>query len=170
MTATARVLSVAAAAILTAALARPSGGPAGDALVFAVPAAQPTTDLTSGQLREICLGHITRWKDGRRIALAIRPSATPAGQAFLRLVVRMSDIDFSQIWLGIIFRGEAAASPRVLQSSQDVKRFLARSPGGLAFLLASERESPDPTIRLLSLDQARPDEPSYPFRLSSKGP
>jgi ABC-type phosphate transport system substrate-binding protein len=161
----ARVLLAAAATISCAATIRFAAGAPTDSLVFAVPVRQSTTKLSSAELRQICLGRITRWKDGRRIALAIRPSATRAGRAFFDRVVQMSDIDFSQNWLGIIFRGEAAASPRVLGSSEEVKRFLLRSPGGLAFLLASELDPEDSSVRLLSLDGARPDDASYAFRL-----
>jgi ABC-type phosphate transport system substrate-binding protein len=161
----ARVLLAAAATILPATDVRSAAGSPSDALVFVVSARRPTTRLSSAELRQISLGRITRWKDGRRIVLAIRPAATPAGGAFFDHVVQMSDIDFSQNWLGIIFRGEATAPPRVLKSSEEVKRFLSKSSDALAYLLASELEPGDTSIRRLIIDGVRPDEPSYPLRL-----
>jgi len=77
----------------------------------------------------------------------------------------MSDIDFSRIWLGIIFRGEAMSSPRVLESADDVRRFLARSPDALSFALESEL-SPDASIRSLRVDGVESADASYPFRIS----
>ncbi|MGH9441629.1 MAG: hypothetical protein ACRD16_05100 [Thermoanaerobaculia bacterium] len=137
----------------------------GEALVFAVSAQQAPSGLSSAEVRQIFLGRVTRWKGGRRIALGIRPAATEAGREFFDRVVHMSEIDFTQHWLGIIFRGEAPVSPRLLKSSQDVKQFLIKDGGGLAFLLSSEVTAKDSGIRVLLLDGARADERSYPFRL-----
>jgi hypothetical protein len=146
---------------------RPAGAAArSDALVFVVSARQPTTKaLSSAELRQIFAGRMTRWKGGRRILLAMRPPTTPAGRAFFEDVVRMSDIDFSRLWLGIIFRGEAISSPRVLESKDDVERFLARSPDGLSFLLSSEKGNAE-KLRALIVDGLAPDDGSYPFRIS----
>lgn len=143
---------------------RPGGAARSDPLVFVVSSRQPTKALSSAELRQTFVGRITRWKDGRRIELAIRPSKTPAGRAFFARVVQMSDIDFSQNWLGIIFRGEAMSSPRVVETRGDVDRFLARFSDGLSFLLASEL-TPEPTIRALQVDGLSPDDSSYPFRI-----
>ena len=154
-------IALAAAALLAG--LRPAAG-SGDAVVFAVSSEQKTTQLSSADLKQMYLGRITRWKGGRRVTLAIRPPGSGPGRAFFDHVLRMSDIDFSQHWLGVIFRGEVDASPRVLDTRQDIQKFLQRSPGGLAFLLASEIEA-DSSWKLLSLDGARPGDASYPYRI-----
>ena len=142
---------------------RPAGAVRSDALVFVVSAKRPTKALSSADLRQIFVGRLTRWKEGRRILLATRPATTAAGRAFFENAVKMSDIDFSRLWLGIIFRGEAMSSPRVLESRDDVERFLGQYPDGLSFLVASEA-APGKKIRALLVDGLSPDDPAYPFR------
>ncbi len=164
-----RFLAAAAAAALLG-----IGGPAaaplpaadrGEALVFAVSARQPAASFSSVELRRIFLGEITRWKSGRRIALAIPPARGRAGRTFYDRVVRMSDIDYSQAWLGVVFRGEAAASPRVIATGEEMKKLLARSPDTLGVLLESDLDPGDTTLHALAIDGFAPGSPSYPFRL-----
>jgi len=153
------------AILLAAAASRVSGAPPSDALVFVVARGRSETGVSSGDLRRIYLGQITRWKDGRRIALAVRPSTTRAGKIFFDRVVEVSEIDFSRRWLGILFRGDAMSAPRVVSGAEDLKRFLERAPDGLGFLLASEGDARDPSIRVLTVDGSAPGAPGYPYRL-----
>jgi hypothetical protein len=111
------------------------------------------------------LGQITRWRDGHRIVLAVRPAATPAGKTFFDRVVEISEIDFSRLWLGILFRGDAVNAPRVVSGVEDLKRFLARTPDALGFLLASEWDVRDPSIHAWVVDGSAPGSPAYPYRL-----
>lgn len=135
-----------------------------DALVF-VSRHGPETGVSSRDLRRIYLGQTTRWRDGHRIVLAVRPATTPAGKAFFDRVVQISEIDFSRLWLGILFRGDAASAPRVVSGADDLKRFLARTPDALGFLLASDWDARDTSIRAWAVDGALPGTPAYPYRL-----
>ena len=153
------------AILLVAAASRASGTPPSDALVFVVARGRSETRVSSGDLRRIYLGQITRWKDGRRIALAVRPSTTRAGKFFFDHVVEVSEIDFSRRWLGIMFRGDAMNAPRVVSGVEDLKRFLERDPDALGFLLASEWDAKDPSIHAWTVDGSPPGAPAYPYRL-----
>jgi hypothetical protein len=152
---------VLAASVLSATPARAET----DRLVFLGNPRAGTVSVSSGDLRRIYLGQITRWPNRRKIVLAVRPAGSPAGRAFFRRVVGMTDIDFSQLWLGIIFRGEAAIAPRVEPSRTDVTAFLRREPGGLAFLLESEMDTGAPVGSVLEIDGKRPADPGYAFDL-----
>ncbi len=57
------------------------------------------------------------------------------------------------------------SSPRVLESKDDVERFLARSPDGLSFLLSSEKGNAE-KVQPLLVDGLSPNDASYPFRIS----
>lgn len=151
------------AILVSASLPRAAPAAASNALVFVVSAHSRTTALSSSDLRRIYLGQITRWPDHRQILLAVRPSSTVAGQAFFDRVVQMSEIDFSQRWLGIVFRGEAATSPRLLDSGQAVARFLSQNKDGLAYALLRELDSAEAAVRPLTIDGARAGDPAYPF-------
>jgi hypothetical protein len=150
-------------ALAALAALRPADAARPRVVIFVVSARQEAPVLSTTDLRQIFLGRITRWKSGQRIQLATRPESTPAGRAFFERVVEMSDIDYSRLWLGIIFRGEAMSSPRVLPSPGDVLRFLARVPDGLSFLLDSELPA-GTAVRPLRIDGRSFEDPSYPFR------
>ena len=154
--------TLAAALLLTATLVAPQAHR--DTLVFIVSTQQTTTTLSATDLRNIYLGRMTRWKNGHRIAAIVRPSSTDAERAFLARLVRMSDIDFSQHWLGLIFRGEAPSPPQVIASADGVRKAVAANPDSIAFLLTSELPGGDDRpIRTLLIDGKAPNEPGYPF-------
>jgi ABC-type phosphate transport system substrate-binding protein len=154
--------TLAAALLLTATLIAPPAHR--DPLVFIVSAQQTTTTLSAADLRNIYLGRMTRWKNGHRIAVIVRPATSDAERAFLARLVRMSDIDFSQHWLGVIFRGEAPSPPQVIASAESVEKAVAANPDSIAFLLTSETLAEDDrSIRILTVDGQAPSEARYPF-------
>jgi len=138
--------------------------PRRDALVFITSRSQTTTSLSTAELRNIFLGRTTRWKNGRRILVIVRPATTPAGRDFLDRVVRMSEIDFSQDWLAAVFRGQVSSAPRVVASTDAVRKAIAGNANAIAFVLRSELVVEDETsIRILAVDGKTPDDASYPF-------
>ncbi len=153
---------LALALILLGGVRASAGAPGRENLVFVAGKGRPAPSISSADLRRIWLGRTTRWPDGRRIVLAVRPASTPAGRFFYGKVIDMSEIDFSRLWLGILFRGDAESAPRVIGPADEVRRFLARVPDGLAFLLSSEV---DRDTKPLRLDGREPGEPGYPYRI-----
>jgi hypothetical protein len=138
--------------------------PRKDALVFAC-GNRTAPAISSADLRRIFLGRTTRWPDGRRIVLAVRPGSTAAGRAFYARIVEMSEIDFSRLWLGNLFRGDVDSAPRVIGPPDEVRRFLAQTPDGLTVLLASEIDPRDTAIRPVPVDGRLPGAPGYPYPL-----
>ena len=138
-----------------------------DALVFVAGPAHRGAALSSSMLRNVGLGRVTRWPDGRRIVLAVRPGSTAAGRLFFERVVDTSEIDYSRLWLGLLFRGEAESAPRVLADAAEVQRFVARTADGLAFLLSSEIRPRDPALNPLPVDGRVPGAPGYPYTLAA---
>lgn len=138
-----------------------------DALVFVAGSAHRGAALSSTMLRNVGLGRVTRWPDGRRIVLAVRPASAGAGRVFFDRVVETPEIDYSRLWLGLLFRGEADSAPRVLADAADVQRFVARTADGLAFLLSSEIRPRDPALRPLPVDGRAPGAPGYPYMLAA---
>ena len=151
------------ALLLVAGAASALGAPPKDALVFVAGRERPSTALSSSDLRRIYLARMTRWPDGRRIVLAVRPPSTAAGRLFYDRVAEMSEIDFSRLWLGALFRGEADSAPRVIARADEVRKFLDRTPDGLAFLLSSELDPRDRAPRPLRIDGRDPGTAGYPY-------
>ena len=126
---------------------------------FLVSAKNPVRDVSAGDLRRIFLGEITRWSNGHRIVLFVRPADTPEGRIFLDRLIRMSDIDYSQWWLGAVFRGRAPAAPRVMNSSEAMEKAVAANPDAIGFLLMSPA-----AVETLTIDTKTPGDPGYQVR------
>lgn len=141
--------------------------PRREALVFITSKDQVTTNLSSSEVRDIYLGRTTRWKNGHRITVVVRPATTAAGRVFLQQVVRMSEIDFSQNWLGVVFRGEASSPPRATAPVDAVRKLIAGNADAIAFVLSSELVAEDESlIRALAIDGRTREEEAYPYWLS----
>ena len=139
-----------------------------EALVFITSKDQGTTNLSSSEVRDIYLGRTTRWQDGHRITVIVRPATTLAGRTFLQQVVHMSEIDFSQNWLGVVFRGEAPSPPRVIAPADAVRKMVTGNVDAIAFVLTSELTAEDESlIRILTIDGKTRDEENYPLAVSS---
>ena len=130
---------------------------------FLVSAKNPIRDVSAGDLRRIFLGEISRWSNGHRIVLLIRPDETPEGRIVLDRLIRMSDIDYSQWWLGAVFRGRAAAAPRVMHSSEAMEKAVAANPDAIGFLLMTPAVA-DPNLAVLTIDRKAPADLEYPVR------
>ncbi len=149
--------------LLLLAVAASAVEPQRGGVAFVVPASNAVRNISGGDLRRIFLGEISRWNDGHRIILLIAAPDTPSGQVFLDRVVRMSDIDYSQWWLGAVFRGRAANAPRVMKSTEAMIRAVATMPDAIGFV-ALPPGGTDPGVALLSVDGRSPADPNYSVR------
>lgn len=130
---------------------------------FLVSVKNPVRDVSAGDLRRIFLGEISRWSNGHHIVLFIRPDETPEGRIVLDRLIRMSDIDYSQWWLGAVFRGRAAAAPRVMKSNEAMVKAVAANPDAIGFLLMTPA-AVEPNLAVLTIDRKAPADAEYPVR------
>lgn len=128
---------------------------------FVVSAKNPMRDISAGDLRRIFLGDISRWRNGHRIILFVRPMDTAEGRLFLDHLMHMSDIDYSQWWLGAVFRGRVANAPRVIGSVEEMLRAVAATPDAIGFVAAPPQ---DPGVIVLTLEGKAPADPRYALR------
>ncbi|MBV9069256.1 MAG: hypothetical protein JO093_01855 [Acidobacteria bacterium] len=126
-----------------------------------VSAKNPMRDISAGDLRRIFLGDISRWHNGHRIVLFVRPMDTAEGRLFLDRLVRMSDIDYSQWWLGAVFRGRVANAPRVIGNVDEMIRAVAATPDGIGFVAAPPL---DTGVIVLTIEGKAPANPQYALR------
>jgi len=134
----------------------------GTAAVVIVSAHQTVTTISSADLRRIFLGQMTRWPNRRRIVVLVRPADSPEQRLLLHRIVRMTDIDYSQHWLGQVFRGEAPTPPMTIGSSEALKRAVASNPDAIGILLSSDLDARDlRLVRLLPIDGKLPGKDGY---------
>jgi hypothetical protein len=146
--------------------ASPSRG-SWEGLAIIVNHKNPVGTLTLRQLREIFLGERQRWPGGRRVVLCALPAGTAERQTVLRVVYAMNDKDFDKYFLWGMFRGEFVTSPTILRTPKDVRRFVASTPGAVAYLRASDL---DTSVKVLRIDNLRPEDDGYPLRLRVRPP
>ena len=130
---------------------------------FLVCAKNPIRDISAGDLRRIFIGDISRWSNGHRIILFVRPAETPSGRTFLDRLVRMSDIDYSQWWLGAVFRGRAASAPRVIDTAEAMINTVAATPDAIGFVGTRDRAL-QPGVAIITIEGKAPPDPDYPVR------
>jgi ABC-type phosphate transport system substrate-binding protein len=152
-----------AAAFLLLATAADAAEPPPANVSFLVSARNTMRDISAGDLRRIFLGEISRWANGHRIIVFVRSSETPEGRLFLDRLVRMSDIDYSQWWLGAVFRGRSANSPRVLASDDAMVKAVAATPDAIGFV-AAPPAAPESGVAILTINGRTPSDPAYPIR------
>jgi ABC-type phosphate transport system substrate-binding protein len=129
-------------------------------VAFVVAPGSHTGDLSSAELRRILLGQTTRWNDRHRIVLCLRPTDSPEGLLVLERLVRMTGIDYSQHWLGAVFRGDAPSVPRVFTTRAALVQAVAENPDAIGFLLAGEPVAP---LRQITVDGKAAGDPGYPL-------
>jgi hypothetical protein len=130
-------------------------------LIVIVSASQKLTDISSTDLRAIYLGNLTRWPNRHAILPIIPSTKTRAGEAFIRRLIRMAELDYAQHWIGMVFRGQSASAPLVPDSTEQAARFVGTHPDAIAIVA----EIPtDRNVRVLSVDGKPPDAVDYPLR------
>lgn len=154
--------AIIATLLLFAAGAR-AAEPSHPSVSFLVCAKNSVRDISAGDLRRIFLGDISRWSNGHRIILLVRPAETPSGRTFLDRLVRMSDIDYSQWWLGAVFRGRAASAPRVIDTAEAMINTVAGTPDAIGFI-GTPGGPLQPGVASLTIEGKAPSDPDYPVR------
>lgn len=150
------------AILLLLATAASAVEPSRQSVSFLVSPKNSLRDISAGDLRRIFLGEISWWSNGHRIILFVRPVETPEGRLFLDRLVRMSDIDYSQWWLGAVFRGHAANAPRVIGGADEMVRAVAATPDAIGFVI-----TPPPSelgVIVLTVEGKAPADTQYGVR------
>jgi ABC-type phosphate transport system substrate-binding protein len=129
-------------------------------LAVIIPRDSSVTDVSQADLRRIYLGSITRWPDDHRIIPVLRDPDSDSGRLFLKRVVRMTDIDYAQHWIGQVFRGQASSPPRVVHSAAEAKRYVAGHPYSISFVAP---EDVDGSVTALRVDGKAIDAGDYPL-------
>lgn len=147
------------AALLMAALSARAPEPL-HAVRFAVIVSKQnaTTNITKADLRRIYVGAITRWPDGTRIAPVVFHPDTAEGHVFLEHVVEMTDIDYAQLWIGEVFRGESSSPPRVVRSDAEARQYVAAHAAAIALIAPA---AIDATVKVLTVDGKSVGEDDY---------
>lgn len=147
---------------LSIALVAPAAGaPPQRAISIIVSSRNPVRRLSTADLRRIFLGQTTRWPNEHPIVIFLWPPASPDGRLFLDRVVHLSEIDYSQSWIGAVFRGEVAAVPRIISGRKAMLQRVAGDADAIGFLPSTGWH--DDSVAVVAIDGKRPSDAGYPL-------
>jgi len=83
------------------------------------------------------------------------------GNVFLHRFMGLSEVDYDQNWIGVVFREQAASPPLVAKSPEEAARFVAAHPEAIAVVTNLPTMN---GVRVLGVDGKSPEAADYPLR------
>jgi hypothetical protein len=117
--------------------------------------------VTASDLRLMILGEKSKWPDGKNVIAVQAPPESAEKTLQLKTVCKMSDAVLKRYYMQAAFTGKDIALPRDVASAAAVKQFVARTPGAIGCILASDV---DDSVKILKVDGSAPGEPGYKLR------
>ena len=129
------------------------------ALAIIVHKSNPVQNLSLAELREYFLAERGYWSTRQKIRVAMREPGSPEREVVLRLICGMNrDLDFTTYFLHAKFSEQVTEEPRNLDSASNMIRFVANVSGAIGYVRADEV---DPSVRVITVDNASPGDPGY---------
>jgi hypothetical protein len=95
-------------------------------------------DLDLDDLRVLLLGNQRFWPGGLRVHLVIDGRRDGAARrAWIRDVTGMTDVQHTQYWIGMVFRGRATTAPHAVPDTATALALVASLPGAISIIDAS---------------------------------
>lgn len=104
--------------------------------------------LNGAELKSIMRGETQRWKNGKRIMIALMKTNTQLGQATSAKVYDMSGDELNKYWLALVFQGKATA-PTFFNSTDELQNFVASNPGAIGI---TDKATSTNEIRIITVD------------------
>jgi hypothetical protein len=90
-------------------------------------------DMKQSELKAVLMGETQRWKNGKRIVIALMKTNTALGKTTSSKIYDMSGDELNKYWLSLVFQGKAQA-PTFFTSVSDLQNFVAQNPGAIGII------------------------------------
>lgn len=120
--------------------------------------ANPLVGIAVEDVRHLYLGVRTAFPNGQPVLVF---EAAPIAEQFYAAALGMDPDEVKRHWIGMVFSGDPAVPPLRVENLREVKRRVARHPGGVSFIPASLA---DASVKVLRIHGALPGDPDYPLR------
>lgn len=127
-------------------------------LAIVVNRSNPVNNLSSAELHRIFVGSLVYWPNGRRITLVMREPADPERKTILRDVCGMTEGQLKANYLRGLYSGDMLVSPKILDTTLGVRKFIFNVPGAIGYLRLSDVDS---TVKIMSINEVFPDGKGY---------
>lgn len=121
----------------------------------------PVDDMSLEDLRKIFLGERQFWSSNMPVVPLIRPQGTPEREVVLRVLFKMTEIEYKKYWITKVFRAEATNEPTVALTNSFANDAVAAIPGSVT--IENAKDVPR-GAKVLKINGRKPGEPGYPLR------
>ena len=90
-------------------------------------------ELKHSELKSVLMGETQRWKNGKRILIALMKTNTPLGKTTSSKIYDMSGDELNKYWLALVFQGKAQA-PVFFTSVGELENYVAQNPGAIGIV------------------------------------
>ncbi len=105
-------------------------------------------EMKQSQLKAVLMGETQRWKNGKRILIALMKTNTPIGKTTSSRIYDMSGEELNKYWLSLVFQGKAQA-PVFFTSVSELQNYVAQNPGAIGVI---DKPFTSGEIRSLEID------------------
>lgn len=90
-------------------------------------------DMKQSELKKILMGETQRWKNGKRIVIALMKTNTELGKVTTSKLYDMTGDELNKYWLSLVFQGKAQA-PVFFNTVSELQSFVASNPGAIGIV------------------------------------
>lgn len=132
----------------------------GGTLAVIVHENSPVTSLTVAEFRKVLLGETSEWPDGKRVVLVERDQTSGALRTTLRLICKMTPLEYKRHLLAIEFQGGRVPLEKILNSDEAAAKFVRSVPGAIGVVENSSLAAVQ-HVKVVRLGGKLPGEPGY---------
>lgn len=90
-------------------------------------------EMKQSELKSVLMGETQRWKNGKRVVIALMKTNTPLGKTTCSKVYDMSGDELNKYWLSLVFQGKSQA-PVFFTSVSELQNFVSQNPGAIGII------------------------------------
>ncbi len=90
-------------------------------------------EMKQSELKSVLMGETQRWKNGKRVIIALMKTNTPIGKTTSSKVYDMSGDELNKYWLALVFQGKSQA-PVFFTSVSDLQNYVSQNPGAIGII------------------------------------
>jgi len=90
-------------------------------------------EMKQSELKAVLMGETQRWKNGKRVVIALMKTNTPLGKTTSTKIYDMSGDELNKYWLSLVFQGKSQA-PVFFTSVSELQNFVSQNPGAIGII------------------------------------
>jgi ABC-type phosphate transport system substrate-binding protein len=99
-------------------------------------------EIKASDVLRIFKGQQSNWNNGNSVTLVLPSTKSSTSEKIAKLIYNTSSSGMQKYWLGLVFQGRANP-PFFIDSSEEIIRFVQRTPGAVAFIPVNQTDKLD---------------------------